>query len=223
MSDLTTAYGQPDTQPKPKLRGVSHQVAAILFPALGVALVLVAKSTGAKVAAVVYVLGVTAMYATSATYHRGNWRAAVKRRLRRMDHSMILVGIASTYTPIVGVGVGGTLARVVLSVVWSLALGGAAIRNLWLDAPSWAVAVVYIAVGWVAAAVIPALWSHLGVLTFCLVLGGGFVYTLGAVVFSRKRPDPLPTVFGFHEVFHALVLVAGGLFFAASWRVLAGR
>src|SRR5581483_2948827 len=187
----------------------------------GIGPIVLARTTGARAAGAVYVAGVTGMYATSAVYHRGNWSAPAKRRLRRLDHSMILVGIASTYTPVAGVGIGGTAGRVVVAVVWSLAAVGVLIRNLWLDAPSWLVAVVYIGVGWVAAAVMPLLWTHLGVVNFFLVVGGGCVYSLGAVVFSRHRPDPVPAVFGYHEVFHALVLVAGLLFYAAVWRVLA--
>ena len=205
---------------KPTLRGVSHQVAAFVFPLLGIWPLIVARTAGRRAAGAVYVVGVTGMNATSADYHRGNWSPRIKRRLRRMDHSMILVGIASTYTPVAGIGIGGTAGRVVLAVVWALAAAGVVIRNAWLDAPSWLVAVVYVAVGWVAAAVLPLLWTHLGAASFFLVLGGGCVYSLGAVVFSRHRPDPVPAVFGYHEVFHALVLVAGLLFYAAVWRVL---
>ena len=205
---------------KPKLRGVSHQVAAVVFPILGVWPVLLARSGGRRAAGAVYVVGVTGMYATSALYHRGAWSAEVKRRLRRLDHSMILVGIAATYTPVAGVGLGGSAGRIVLGLVWGLAAAGVVIRNLWLDAPSWLVAAVYLGVGWLAAAVLPLLWTRLGVVSFLLVVGGGCVYSLGAVVFSRHRPDPVPAVFGYHEVFHALVLLAGLLFYAAVWRVL---
>ncbi|HEV2370369.1 MAG TPA: hemolysin III family protein [Acidimicrobiales bacterium] len=205
---------------KPKLRGVSHEVAAVVFPILGVWPLILARSGGRRAAGAVYVMGVTGMYATSALYHRGNWIPAVRRRLRRLDHSMILVGIAATYTPVAGVGVGGTAGRVVLGLAWTFAAAGVVIRNLWLDAPRWVVAVVYLGVGWLAAAILPLLWTHLGVVTFFLVIGGGCVYSLGAVVFSRHRPDPAPDLFGYHEVFHALVLLAGLLFYAAVWRIL---
>ena len=207
---------------KPRFRGVSHQIAAFVFPVMGAVAVLLARPSGAKAAVGVYTAGVTGMYATSAVYHRGNWSPPTKRRLRRIDHSMILVGIASTYTPIAGIGIGGTTGRVVVAVVWSLAAVGALVRNLWLDAPSWLVALVYIGVGWTAVAVLPAMWTHLGVVTFLLVLAGGGVYSVGAYVFSRKRPDPYPGVFGFHEVFHALVLLAGLLFWLAVLRVAVG-
>ena len=205
---------------KPTLRGASHEVAAIVFPILGVWLVLLAQSGGRKVAAVVYVVGVTGMYAASALYHRGAWSAAVKRGLRRLDHSMILVGIAATYTPVVGVGLGGSAGGIVLGLVWALAAVGVVVRNLWLDAPSWMVGAVYLGVGWLAVAVLPLLWTHLGVVSFLLVVGGGCVCSLGAVIFSRRRPDPAPGVFGYHEVFHALVLLAGLFFYSAVWRVL---
>lgn len=191
-----------------------------MFPVLGVVALVVAHSAGARIAVGVYTAGVTAMYATSACYHRGRWSDAAKRRLRRLDHSMILVGIASTYTPIAAIGLGQTTGTVLLAVVWGLAAAGVVIRNLWLGAPRWLVATVYVAVGWTAVAVLPALWSRLGVLTFGLLVLGGIVYSVGGVVYSRRRPDPAPAVFGYHEVFHALVLAAGLVFYAAVVRVV---
>lgn len=203
------------------MRGVTHEVAAFVFPVMGLVAVLVARSAGAKIAVGVYTLGVTAMYATSACYHRGGWTPAGKRRMRRLDHSMILVGIASTYTPVAAVGLPATTGWALLSVVWGLAAAGVVIRNLWLGAPRWVTAGVYIAVGWAAAAVMPALWTHLGVAVFALLIAGGIVYSVGAVVYSRRRPDPVPAVFGYHEVFHALVLAAGAVFYAAVLGVVA--
>jgi hemolysin III len=214
----TSAIGEAAV--KPRLRGVSHQVAAVVFPGLGLVAVLSAGTAGTRAAISVYTAGVTGMYATSACYHRGAWSPPVKRRLRRLDHSMILVGIASTYTAVVGAGVGGTTGRVVLAVVWSLVVVGVVIRNLWLDAPPWLVAVVYLGVGWTALAVLPAMWTHLGVPTFLLVVAGGVVYSLGAVVFSRRRPDPVPAVFGYHEVFHSFVCVAAAAHYVAITIVL---
>jgi hemolysin III len=167
----------------------------------------------------IYAAGVTAMYATSACYHRGRWSISAKQRMRRLDHSMILIGIAATYTPIAAIGLDGPTARALLAAVWGLAAAGIVIRNLWLGAPRWVVPAVYIAVGWAALAVLPALWSQLGALTFALLLLGGIAYSLGAVVYGRRRPDPVPAVFGYHEVFHALVLLAGLIFYAAVARV----
>jgi hemolysin III len=209
-----------DSPSKPRLRGVSHEGAALVFPALGLLAVLLAHSASAKAAVAVYTVGVTGMYATSACYHRGAWSVGVKRRLRRLDHSMILVGIAATYTPIAAIGLDVTTARELLVVVWGLAVAGVVIRNVWLGAPRWLVASVYIAVGWTALAVLPALWTQLGVVTFGLLILGGLVYSIGALVYSRRRPDPMPAVFGYHEMFHALVLVAGLVFYAAVIRLV---
>lgn len=216
---LARADSGSDRAGRPRLRGVSHAVAAVVFPVLGLVAVVVARTPGARAATVVYTVGVTGMYATSAFYHRGSWSDPVRRRLRRLDHSMILVGIASTYTPIAAVGLGGTTGKVVLAVVWALAAVGVLVRNLWLDAPRWLVGAVYLGVGWTALAVLPDMWTRLGVVTFVLVVTGGVVYSLGAAVFARRRPDPVPAVFGFHEVFHALVLLAGLLYWIAVLRV----
>jgi hemolysin III len=201
--------------PKPRLRGVSHQVAAFVFPVLGVAAMLAARSVGDKVAVGIYTAGITGMYATSACYHRGDWTPPAKRRMRRLDHSMILVGIASTYTPVAAIGLSRTTASVLLAVVWSLAIAGALVRNLWLDAPRWVTASIYIGVGWAALAVSPIMWTELGAEIFVLLMVGGLVYSMGALVYCLRRPDPVPGVFGYHEVFHALVLLAGLVFYAA--------
>lgn len=206
---------------KPRLRGWSHLVAAVVFPLLGLALVAVAEGGGAKIAAGVYTAGLTVMYGVSAAYHRGRWSPPVRRRMRRLDHSTILIGIAATYTPIMAVGVGGTTAKVMLTIVWLGAVGGVAMRLLWFDAPRWSVAATYLGLGWVALLALPSMVGHLGLATFSLVLLGGLVYSTGALVFARKRPDPLPTVFGYHEVFHALVLLAGACFYVAVARTVA--
>jgi hemolysin III len=197
---------------------VSHEVAALVFPALGLLLALLAPARSRWPVAI-YTAGMTAMYATSACYHRGRWSIAAKVRMRRLDHSMILIGIAATYTPIASIGLDGPTARALLAVVWGLAAGGIVIRNVWFGAPRWVVPALYIAVGWTALAVIPALWNQLGGVTCALLLLGGLTYSLGAVVYGRRRPDPVPAVFGYHEVFHALVLLAGLIFYAAVARV----
>lgn len=206
---------------KPRWRGASHEVAAFVFPLLGLVLVAIAHTTAARWAALAYTVGVTAMYATSACYHRGRWNPAVERRLRRLDHSMILVGIAATYTPIAVVGLDARSARILLGVVWPLALAGIVVQMLWLNAPRWLVAGLYVAIGWTALLFVPVLWHELGVLTFSLIGCGGVVYSVGARVYSVRRPDPLPAVFGFHEVFHALVIAAGLIFYVAIARVIA--
>ena len=205
---------------KPRWRGVSHEIAAFAFPVLDMLLVAIADTTAARWATLVYTVGITAMYATSAAYHRGHWTPSVRRRLRRLDHSMILVGIAATYTPIAVVGLDTRSARVLLGVVWPLAVVGIIVQMLWLNAPRWLVAGLYVVIGWTAVAFVPVLWHELGVVTFSLIVGGGIVYSVGARVYSTRRPDPAPAAFGFHEVFHALVIVAGLIFYAAIARVV---
>jgi hemolysin III len=205
---------------KPRWRGASHALAALVFPVLGLVLIAVAHTTSARWATLVYTVGITAMYATSACYHRGRWKPATRRRLRRLDHSMILIGIAATYTPISVVGLDTRSARVVLGIVWPLSVAGIIVQLFWLNAPRWLVAGLYVVVGWTALAFAPVLWHELGVVTFSLVVCGGVVYSVGARVYSTRRPDPLPTVFGFHEVFHALVIAAGLIFYAAIARVI---
>ena len=205
---------------KPSWRGASHEVAAFVFPVLGLILVAVAHTAAARWAALTYGVGVTAMYATSACYHRGHWNPPVQRRLRRLDHSMILVGIAATYTPIAVVGLDTRSARILLGVVWPFAVAGIVVQLLWLNAPRWLVAGLYVVIGWTALAFTPVLWHELGVVTFSLIVGGGVVYSVGARVYSTRRPDPIPAVFGFHEVFHALVIGAGLIFYTAIARVI---
>jgi hemolysin III len=212
--------GTPVIDTKPHWRGVSHEIAAFAFPVLGAVLVIVAHDAAARGAAVVYTVGVTAMYSASAVYHRGHWTPSTQRRLRRLDHSMILDGIAATYTPVAVVGLDTRSARILLGVVWPLAAVGIVVQLFWLHAPRWLVAGLYVVVGWTAIAFVPVLWSQLGVLTFALILAGGAVYSVGARVYAAKRPDPNPAIFGFHEVFHALVVGAGIIFYIAILRVV---
>jgi hemolysin III len=208
---------------KPRLRGVSHEVAAFVFPLMGVAAVLVARSLAEKVAVGVYTAGVSGMYATSACYHRLTWAPAARARMRRLDHSMILVAIASTYTPVVVIGLSVTTARALLGVVWGLALVGVLVQNVWHNAPRWVMSALYGGVGWAALAVLPSLLAGLGVLTFTLLLAGGVVYSIGALALSRRWPDPRPAVFGYHEVFHALVVLGGLLFYLVVIELITHR
>ena len=160
------------------------------------------------------------MYAVSACYHRGHWEPSTRRLLRRLDHSMILVGIAATYTPIAVVGLDARSASVLLGIVWPLSVAGIVVQMLWLNAPRWLVAGLYVVVGWTALAFTPVLWHELGLITLSLIVGGGVVYSVGARVYATRQPDPAPAVFGFHEVFHALVIAAGLIFYVAIVRVI---
>jgi hemolysin III len=205
---------------KPRFRGVSHEIAAFVMPVLGLVLIVLASTTSVRWAVVVYTAGVTAMYTMSAVYHRGHWSEITRLRLRRLDHAMIMVAIAATYTPVAVAALDVRSARILLAVVWALALVGVGLQLLWLHAPRWLVAALYIGIGWTALAFLPTLWSGLGVVSFSLLLLGGIVYSVGAVVYSTRRPDPAPAVFGFHEVFHALVIAAGLVFYGAIVRVV---
>jgi hemolysin III len=201
--------------PKPRLRGVSHQWACVVSAFTGVALVLAAPAGKAKLAAGIYALCVVALFGTSAVYHRIPWASTAARRwMRRLDHSMIFLLIAGTYTPFALLVLHGTIATVILVAVWAGALGGIVLKLCWIDAPKWLVALMYVALGWVAAAAFPQLFDRLGLGPTAMVAAGGVLYTLGAVVYAIKRPDPVPAVFGYHEVFHALVIAAAALQYA---------
>ena len=160
------------------------------------------------------------LFGTSALYHRVNWRSVAARRwMRRLDHSAIFLLIAGSYTPFALLVLDGTLADVILVVVWAGAIGGIVLKLVWIDAPKWLVAVIYVALGWVAVAATPELVDELGITGAAMVGLGGLLYTVGAVVYARRRPDPIPEVFGYHEVFHLLVIVAAALQYAviAFW------
>jgi hemolysin III len=199
---------------KPKLRGVSHEYAFFVSLACGVALILAASDGRARVAATIYAVAVSALFGTSALYHRVTWRPSSRRWMRRLDHSMIFVMIAGTYTPVALIALHGTLSKTILIVVWAGALGGVVFKLLWIDAPKWLLASVYVLLGLVSGAIIGELPAAIGWLGMAGLALGGFLYLIGAVVYASGRPDPAPKVFGYHEVFHALVIVAAGLQYA---------
>jgi hemolysin III len=202
----------PGTQgPKPVLRGWFHQVGAMAMLVVGPLIGLEASGTKAEVCAGVACFGVMAMLTTSALYHRLHWSPSALRRMRRADHSMIFLCIAGTFTAVAGLALPDTDACVVLGLVWGASLVGIVMRFAWLDAPRWAVALPYVAAGWIAVGAMPEFFHYLGVIGFVLMMAGGLVYTLGAVVYARRRPDPWPSVYGFHEVFHSCVVVAAAL------------
>jgi hemolysin III len=177
--------------------------------------VIAAPAGQARVASAIYAVSVAGLFGTSALYHRITWTSLRARRwMRRLDHSMIFVLIAGTYTPFAVLVLEGTLATVILVVVWAGALGGVVLKLLWIDAPKPLVAVLYVMLGWVAIAAFPDLLEGLGVTSTALVAGGGLLYTAGAVVYALGRPDPAPAVFGYHEIFHALVIAAAALQYA---------
>ena len=204
-----------DPSAKPRLRGVSHQWAFFVSLATGLILILLSPNGEARLAAGIYSLSVCALFGTSAVYHRINWRSLSARRwMRRLDHSMIFVLIAGTYTPFALLALDGKIATVILIVVWSGALAGVVLQLVWVDAPRALSAVVYIAMGWVALVAFPEMVDKIGITGTALVAAGGILYSAGAVIYATKRPNPAPTVFGYHEVFHALVIAAAALHYA---------
>jgi hemolysin III len=201
---------------KPRLRGVSHEWAFFVSLFLGAGLILAADTPKATLAVAIYAVSLSALFGTSALYHRVNWKRPETRRwMRRLDHSMIFVLIAGTYTPFALLALDGPIADAILVVVWVGAIAGSIVEMIWIEAPKWVTSIIYLSLGWVAVAAFPELWNHLGPVGTALVAAGGLLYTVGAVVYATQRPDPNPAVFGYHEVFHLLVIAAAAVQFAA--------
>ena len=200
-------------QVKPRLRGVLHHYACFASLIAGVALVLAAPGVLAKAATGVYAAALAGLFTVSALYHRIDWVPAARRRMRRLDHSMIFVLIAATYTPFALLVLDGAVAAVVLVGMWVGALAGIVLKLAWIDAPKWVTALVCLGLGWLGLASLPQLVSGAGVGAMTVMLAGGLLYSVGAVVYAAGRPDLSPAVFGYHEVFHALVIAAAALHF----------
>lgn len=162
-----------------------------------------------------YSIAITALFGVSALYHRVNWGPVGRRRLQKFDHVTIFFAIAATYTPVAVFALSAWAAKLVLILVWGGAFVGALLRVCFTQAPKWVVAGPYLLVGWCLLAVVGDAWHQLGVLGFILLLAGGLLYTAGAVVFAAQRPDPWPSMFGFHEIFHSLTIAAASLHYIA--------
>jgi hemolysin III len=213
------AEGPPPV--KPKLRGVLHEVAFFVSLVSGVALVVAAPTAGSAAVVSVYALSISLLFGVSALFHRRTWGPVARRRMRRADHSTIFVAIAGSYTAVAGIALGGWARITVLCIVWGGMAAGIILRQVWLDAPKWVIALPYVVVGWAALAVLPQLLHALGAVGFGLLLAGGLCYSAGALVYALKRPDPWPAVFGYHEVFHLCTVVGAVLqFVAIAWFVL---
>jgi len=205
---------------KPRLRGWLHAYAAVISIASGATLIAVAAALrGGSAGATTSIYGatVTLLFGTSALYHRIPWSPPRQRLMKRLDHSMIFVFIAGTYTPLAALTLPKGSAIAVLVTVWTGALFGVVMQTTWSSAPRWLSAPLYVALGWVAVFVMPELLHNAGVGAFTLIVAGGVVYTLGAIVYARKKPNPFPGIFGFHEVFHLCTLVAAICHYVAIW------
>ena len=205
----------------PRLRGLLHAWAFWFALAAAVTLIVVAPDTRARIAAGIYGVGLCALFGASAMYHRWRGNPRWKPILRRIDHSTIFVFIAASYTPISLLVLNDPLRVIVLASVWVGALAGVTMSIAWIEAPRVLVALCYVAVGWVAIVALPQLFSNRGVGMPLLLLGGGILYSLGAAAYATKKPNPWPRTFGFHEVFHALVIAAALLHFVAIAGVIA--
>jgi hemolysin III len=209
---------------RPLLRGVSHAYA--FWAALAAAIVLAALVPAGtpRVASVVYGAGLCGLFAASGTYHRWRWNPRWRPLLRRIDHSTIFVFIAATYTPVALLVMHGTLRWAILVAVWAGALGGVILSVAWITAPRVLSAVCYLALGWVSLFAMPQMIDRLDIAPLVLLAAGGVLYSLGAVVYATKRPNPWPSIFGFHEVFHVLVILAAAVQFVAlaGWVFPAG-
>jgi hemolysin III len=204
-----------DLLERPRLRGVFHQYAFFAALVAGAVLVLVAESLRARVAMLVYAVALAAMFGASALYHRITWRSLRARAwMRRLDHSAIPLLIAGTYTPFAVLAFDGTLAKAILIAVWCGAGAGLLLNLAWVDAPTWVTAVVYLALGWVGVVALPELFD-VGIAPALLVLAGGALYTVGAVTYALRRPNPRPAVFGYHEIFHLFVIGAAVMHYVA--------
>jgi hemolysin III len=199
---------------KPKLRGVFHELGFYAALGLGVAIVVTADPGRARIAAVVFSSCVAGCFGASALYHRPTWRPTVRAWLARLDHAGVYLLIAGTYTPFGLLVMSSDWAVPVLAVVWSGTFAAIVLKLFWVRMPKWLSAGIGVGLGWVGVVAFSQLLK-LAVVGLVLVIAGGLLYTAGAVVYARRRPDPVPHVFGYHELFHALTLAAAGCQYAA--------
>jgi hemolysin III len=196
---------------KPVLRGWLHLLCFGASLVLGPLLLARARGAAQITAIAVYSASVSALFGISALYHRGTWTDAGRRRLQRLDHAMIFFLIAGTATPAFLVDTPGAFGLACLIVMWTLTLTAAAIHLAWMSAPELLVGGTFVGLGWAAGLTLPWVWIH----------AGGLLYTAGALSYHRRRPDPYPSVFGYHEVFHAYVCAAAACQYVAIARFIA--
>lgn len=214
------AIGGIEVAPTPRLRGRIHAGVAPLVAATGIVLVVLAPSMEARLAAALYALCALTLFTASATHHLNRWSGRAGGAVHRLDHAGIFLIIAGTYTPYVVLGLEGTSRAVVLSAVWAAALAGVGLRLASAPTPRWLSVGLYITLGWTAALVFPQLLAGVGVASIVLALVGGGLYSVGAIVYATRRPNPFPRTLGFHEVFHLLTVAAFASLDVGVWLVL---
>jgi hemolysin III len=206
--------------PAPLLRGWLHLVCFFLSIPAGALLVLHASEGRARVGATIYAVGLTALFGVSAAYHRPRWTPKWRARLKRLDHGTIFVMIAGTYTPLCLVVLGGVVGTVMLVSVWAGAIAGVVLAAVGIAERRYIGGTCYVALGWVAVAAAPTLVQRLTGTELSLVIAGGVLYTVGVFILGAKRPDPFPRVFGYHEIWHVMVVVAAICHFIAIQSVI---
>jgi len=210
------------TPAKPRWRGRIHQVAFFVSIPAGIALIALADDWVSRVAALIYACSLTAVFGSSAAYHRGAWSPKARRRMKRLDHSMIFVLIAGSYTPVALLVLHGPWQIVMLSIVWTLAAVGITLKLARIDGFSALTATLYMVMGWLALVAFPQMLHSMPALALALSIVGGLLYTAGAIVFATKRPDPAPTVFGYHEIWHAFIVAAAVCHFSMVLLLVTG-
>jgi hemolysin III len=196
-----------ETEQKPSMRGVLHQYGFFLSLLVGPFLIVQGKNSQEMTVLGIYVLTLLALLGTSALYHRLDWSPTNRKRMRKLDHTMIFVFIAGSYTPFGVLGFTSSRNTFVLSTLWIAVLIGFFVNMIWENAPKWVSASLYLGVGWLVAIMSPEFMLHTGAACTYLMLFGGVLYSIGAIFYATKRPNPLPNVFGYHEMFHGCVLL----------------
>ena len=191
------------------MRGTLHEIAFFVSVPAGIALIALANTGKARFAAVVFATGLVGVFGASAAYHRVAWSVPARKRMKRLDHSMIFVLIAGTYTPLCLLALSGAWSVVMLATVWAGAVTGIVMKQFNIDGLRRVSGFLYITLGWISIVTLPQLFHTMSVAAFTLVVAGGLLYTVGAIVFAVKRPDPNPAVFGYHEIWHAFTAGAG--------------
>jgi hemolysin III len=190
------------------MRGVLHEIAFYASLVVGALLILGADGTRTQVVAAIFATSVAACLGTSALYHRRTWTPRIRLLMRRLDHAGVYLLIAGTYTPVSVLVLRGSWRPAILLTIWIGALAAIALKFVWVGSPKWVAAAIAIALGWVAVVALPELAAHLDAAALILLVAGGLAYTAGGIVYALRRPDPVPHVFGYHELFHALTILA---------------
>ena len=220
MRETAPAVEQVADVVKPRLRGWLHAAMVPVALVAGVVLVALVPGTPGKVAGAVFCLSALQLFVVSATYHTRTWPERTRVLLRRFDHANIFLLIAGSYTPFAVLVLPPDSARVLLAVVWGGALLGVAFRVLWVGAPRWFYVPIYLGLGWAAIFWAGEFAAGASTAALTAMVLGGVLYSLGAVVYGTKRPDPAPAWFGFHEIFHSLTIAAFLVHYAGVWLVV---